>query len=114
MGSLPLLQTDADRAFIDAVVDEPADVYRELKPGRTIEFESKGRGWERRGLMVDDRVLGLSENYARIRVTAAEVAAAKLKVERAEARGEQVDPAVRAIAAAKHSRARIVTTAADQ
>lgn len=44
MGSLPVLQTDADRAFIDAVidavVDEPADVYRVLKPGRTIGFDS--------------------------------------------------------------------------
>lgn len=46
MGSLPLLQTPADQAFIDAVVDavlaEPAEVYRELEPGRTIDVEVEG------------------------------------------------------------------------
>ena len=51
--------------------------------------------------MVDDRVPGLSSRHARVRVSAAEVAAAKLKVERAEARGEPVDPVLRAIADAK-------------
>lgn len=63
--------------------------------------------------MVGRRVTELSEHHARIRVTAVEVAAAKLKVERAEARGEQVDPAVRAIAAANPSRASTETITAD-
>ncbi len=51
--------------------------------------------------MVDDRVPGLSARHARMRVSAAEVAAAKLKVERAEARGEPVDPVLQAIANAR-------------
>jgi hypothetical protein len=43
MSHLPLLQTPSDQAFIDAVADavvaEPAEVYRELEPGRTIDVE---------------------------------------------------------------------------
>lgn len=43
MSYLPLLQTPSDQAFIDAVltavVAEPAEVYRELEPGRTIDVE---------------------------------------------------------------------------
>ncbi len=46
MSKLPLLQTPADQAFIDAVADavvaEPAEVYRELEPGRTIDVEVEG------------------------------------------------------------------------
>lgn len=61
--------------------------------------------------MVDDRVAGVSARHARIRVSTAEVAAAKLKVERAEARGEPVDPVLRAIAAAKlsHGNGTVIT-----
>ena len=43
MSHLPLLQTPSDQAFIDAVLNavvaEPAEVYRELEPGRTIDVE---------------------------------------------------------------------------
>lgn len=51
--------------------------------------------------MADDRVSEVTSTHARIRVTSAEVAAAKLRVKLAEASGEDVDPAVRAIAEAK-------------
>jgi hypothetical protein len=50
--------------------------------------------------MVDRRVPGRSATSA-IAVSPAEVAAAKLKIKRAESRGDDVDPAVRAIAEAK-------------
>lgn len=46
MSHLPLLQTPSDQAFIDAVADavvaEPAEVYRDLEPGRTIDVEVEG------------------------------------------------------------------------
>ncbi|GAA5174745.1 hypothetical protein GCM10023321_79290 [Pseudonocardia eucalypti] len=43
MSRLPLLQTEADLAFIQAVLRavlaEPTELYRELEKSRTIEFE---------------------------------------------------------------------------